>query len=48
MLVLGATDPAFCAGLDLKDFSAADSPRGEVSDPDLIARLECVVAPLLI
>lgn len=31
-MVLGASDPAFCAGLDLKDFSAADSPRGEVSD----------------
>jgi enoyl-CoA hydratase len=30
-MVLGATDPAFCAGLDLKDFSAADAPRGEVS-----------------
>ncbi len=30
-MVLGATDPAFCAGLDLKDFSEANSPRGEVS-----------------
>jgi enoyl-CoA hydratase len=30
-MVLTATDPAFCAGLDLKDFSDANSPRGEVS-----------------
>jgi enoyl-CoA hydratase len=30
-MVLSATDPAFCAGLDLKDFSDANSPRGEVS-----------------
>ena len=29
--ILTGTDPAFCAGLDLKDFSAADSPRGEVA-----------------
>jgi enoyl-CoA hydratase len=29
-MVLSATDPAFCAGLDLKDFSEANSPRGEV------------------
>ena len=29
--ILTGRDPAFCAGLDLKDFSAADSPRGEVS-----------------
>jgi enoyl-CoA hydratase len=30
-MVISATDPAFCAGLDLKDFSDANSPRGEVS-----------------
>jgi enoyl-CoA hydratase len=30
-MVLSATDPAFCAGLDLKDFSDPNSPRGEVS-----------------
>lgn len=30
MVVTGA-DPAFCAGLDLKDFSAPDAPRAEVS-----------------
>jgi enoyl-CoA hydratase len=30
--VLTGTAPAFCGGLDLKDFAAADSPRGEVAD----------------
>ena len=30
-LILTATDPAFCAGLDLKDFSDANSPRAEVT-----------------
>ena len=29
--VITGSDPAFCAGLDLKDFSDATSPRGEVS-----------------
>ena len=29
--ILTGSDPAFCAGLDLKDFSAAGSPRGEVA-----------------
>lgn len=29
-LVLTGADPAFCAGLDLKSFSAPDAPRGEV------------------
>ena len=29
--VITGSDPAFCAGLDLKDFSDANSPRGEVS-----------------
>jgi enoyl-CoA hydratase len=29
--IITGTDPAFCAGLDLKDFSAADSPRHEVA-----------------
>jgi enoyl-CoA hydratase len=28
---LTGSDPAFCAGLDLKDFSATDSPRHEVA-----------------
>lgn len=31
VLVVTGTDPAFCAGLDLKDFSAPDAPRAEVS-----------------
>mgnify|MGYP002138113015 CR=1 FL=1 len=31
VLVLTGTDPAFCAGLDLKSFSAPDAPRGEVA-----------------
>jgi len=31
VLVVTGTDPAFCAGLDLKAFSAPDSPRAEVS-----------------
>lgn len=31
VLVVTGADPAFCAGLDLKDFSAPDSPRGEVA-----------------
>jgi len=30
VVVLTGADPAFCAGLDIKDFSAADSPRHEV------------------
>ena len=30
VLVVTGEDPAFCAGLDLKDFSAPDSPRSEV------------------
>jgi enoyl-CoA hydratase len=29
--ILTGTAPAFCAGLDLKDFSAPDSPRAEVA-----------------
>ena len=29
--IVTGSDPAFCAGLDLKDFSAADSPRHEVA-----------------
>jgi enoyl-CoA hydratase len=29
--ILTGSDPAFCAGLDLKDFSAAGSPRAEVA-----------------
>ncbi len=29
--VITGSGPAFCAGLDLKDFSDANSPRGEVS-----------------
>jgi enoyl-CoA hydratase len=29
--ILSGSDPAFCAGLDLKDFSAPDSPRKEVA-----------------
>jgi len=29
--ILTGSDPAFCAGLDLKDFSATDSPRHEVA-----------------
>ena len=28
--VITGSDPAFCAGLDLKDFAAPDSPRSEV------------------
>jgi enoyl-CoA hydratase len=31
VLVVTGSDPAFCAGLDLKDFSAVDAPRGEVA-----------------
>lgn len=31
VLVVTGSDPAFCAGLDLKDFSRPDSPRGEVA-----------------
>ena len=31
VMILTGSDPAFCAGLDLKDFSAPDSPRGLVS-----------------
>lgn len=30
VLVITGTDPAFCAGLDLKAFSSPDSPRWEV------------------
>lgn len=30
VLVITGTDPAFCAGLDLKAFSSPDSPRSEV------------------
>ncbi len=29
--ILTGADPAFCAGLDLKEFSAPDSPRAEVT-----------------
>jgi enoyl-CoA hydratase len=29
--ILTGSDPAFCAGLDLKDFSAPDAPRHEVA-----------------
>lgn len=29
--VLSGSDPAFCAGLDLKEFSAPESPRAEVA-----------------
>ena len=31
VLVVTGSDPAFCAGLDLKDFSAPTSPRSEVA-----------------
>ncbi len=31
VMVITGADPAFCAGLDLKDFSRPDSPRGEVA-----------------
>ena len=31
VMIVTGTDPAFCAGLDLKDFSAPDSPRGLVA-----------------
>jgi enoyl-CoA hydratase len=30
VMVITGTDPAFCAGLDLKAFSSPDSPRSEV------------------
>jgi enoyl-CoA hydratase len=29
--ILSGADPAFCAGLDLKEFSAPDAPRAEVT-----------------
>jgi enoyl-CoA hydratase len=29
--ILSGADPAFCAGLDLKEFAAPDSPRAEVT-----------------
>lgn len=43
-VITGAT-PAFCAGLDLKDFSAPDSPRGEVSE--LVRWLPGIPKPLI-
>jgi enoyl-CoA hydratase len=43
--ILTGADPAFCAGLDLKEFSAPDSPRAEVTALTLsIAR---VAKPLI-
>ena len=32
VLIVTGTDPAFCAGLDLNDFSAADAPRARVAE----------------
>jgi enoyl-CoA hydratase len=43
--VITGADPAFCAGLDLKDFSAPDAPRGEVGD--LIRSLPDLGKPLI-
>ena len=43
--VITGADPAFCAGLDLKDFSAPDAPRGEVGD--LIRALPNLGKPLI-
>jgi enoyl-CoA hydratase len=43
--VITGAAPAFCAGLDLKDFSAPDSPRGEVSE--LVRWLPTIPKPLI-
>ncbi|WP_233810393.1 enoyl-CoA hydratase [Paraburkholderia sp. HP33-1] len=32
VLIVTGTDPAFCAGLDLNDFSAPDAPRARVAE----------------
>jgi enoyl-CoA hydratase len=32
VLIVTGADPAFCAGLDLNDFSAPDAPRARVAD----------------
>lgn len=43
--VITGAAPAFCAGLDLKDFSAPDSPRSEVAD--LVRWLPRIPKPLI-
>jgi enoyl-CoA hydratase len=43
--VITGAAPAFCGGLDLKDFSAPDSPRSEVAD--LIRRVPHIPKPVI-
>lgn len=43
--ILTGTAPAFCAGLDLKDFSTPDSPRAEVAA--LITSIPRLAKPLI-
>lgn len=45
VMVITGADPAFCAGLDLKDFSAPDSPRGEVAA--MIDRFPAMSKPVI-
>ena len=43
--VLTGAPPAFCAGLDLKSFSSADSPRHKVTE--LISTLSALTKPMI-